>query len=92
MVGQLQASFDRIKMDLTHIIGKDSAMDATVKRYKDPVYSFEVRGKEIKIKTHTESLFIHKYLKYCLNIAVGEMCLGGYSENIPVNSLILQYF
>ena len=27
-----------------------------VKKYQDPIYSFKVRDKEIKIKTHTESL------------------------------------
>ncbi len=57
LVSQLQASFDRIKMDLDpYNWEKIQQWDATVKRYKDPVYSFEVRGKEIKIKTHTESL------------------------------------
>jgi methylmalonyl-CoA mutase len=57
LVSQLQASFDRIKMDLDpHNWEKLQQWDAVVKRYKDPVYSFTVRGKEIKIKTHTESL------------------------------------
>ena len=57
LVSQLQASFDRIKMDMDpYNWEKIQQWDAIVKRYKDPVYSFEVRGKEIKIKTHTESL------------------------------------
>ncbi|MEY2963920.1 MAG: hypothetical protein RL754_1181 [Bacteroidota bacterium] len=54
---QLQASFDRIKMDLDpHYWEKLQQWDATVQRYKDPVYTFKVRDKEINIKTHTESL------------------------------------
>ena len=54
---QLQASFDRIKMDLDpHNWEKLQQWDQTVKRYKDPVYTFQVRGKDINIKTHTESL------------------------------------
>jgi len=54
---QLQASFDRIKMDLDpHHWEKLQQWDQTVKRYKAPVYTFKVRGKDINIKTHTESL------------------------------------
>jgi methylmalonyl-CoA mutase len=54
---QLQASFDRIKMDLDpHHWEKLQQWEQTVKRYKDPVYTFQVRGKDINIKTHTASL------------------------------------
>jgi methylmalonyl-CoA mutase len=54
---QLQASFDRIKMDLDpHNWEKLQQWEQTVKRYKNPVYTFQVRGKDINIKTHTESL------------------------------------
>jgi len=54
---QLQASFDRIKMDLDpHHWEKLQQWEQIVKRYKDPVYTFQVRGKEVNIKTHTESL------------------------------------
>jgi len=54
---QLQASFDRIKMDLDpHNWEKLQQWEQTVKRYKDPVYTFQVRGKDININTHTESL------------------------------------
>jgi len=54
---QLQASFDRIKMDLDpHNWEKLQQWEQTVKRYKDPVYTFQVRGKDINIKTYTESL------------------------------------
>lgn len=54
---ELQGSLDRIKMDLDpHNWEKLQHWEQTVKRYKDPVYIFQVRGKNIDIKTHTESL------------------------------------
>jgi methylmalonyl-CoA mutase len=53
----LQAEFDRVKLDLDQrnwlII--DGWPDKA-KRYEDELYIFKVRNKEIKIKTHTESL------------------------------------
>ena len=45
-----------LKWTSTHIIGKSFSRETTVKRYKDPVYTFQVRGKDINIKTHSESL------------------------------------
>ena len=57
LIAQLQSSFDRIKMDLDpHNWVKLQQWESTVKRYKDPVYTFKVRGKDINIKTHSESL------------------------------------
>ena len=54
---QLQASYDRIAMELDpknwSIIQK---WPEKRKRYKDEDYVFQVREKEIRIKTHTESL------------------------------------
>lgn len=53
----LQAEFDRIKLDLdprNWIIIEE--WPAKAQRYKDELYIFKVRDKEIKIKTHTESL------------------------------------
>ena len=53
----LIAEFDRVKLDLDpynwEVI---TGWDDQVNRYKNPVYSFKVRDKEIKIDTHTESL------------------------------------
>ncbi len=57
LVELLQKEFDRVKMNLDPynwdiLLGwKDK-----LKRYRDPVYLYKVRGKEIKIETHTESL------------------------------------
>lgn len=57
LIQLLFAEFDRVKMHLDPfnwetILG----WDEKVNRYKEPIYSFRVRGKEIKIATHTESL------------------------------------
>ncbi|NNC45249.1 MAG: methylmalonyl-CoA mutase, partial [Winogradskyella sp.] len=53
----LIGEFDRVKLDLDpynwEVI---TGWDDKVNRYKEPVYSFKVRSKEIKIETHTESL------------------------------------
>jgi methylmalonyl-CoA mutase len=53
----LQAEFDKVKLDLDPrnwlII---EGWPAQAQRYKDEFYIFKVRDKEIKIKTHSESL------------------------------------
>jgi len=53
----LEAEFDRVKLDLDPrnwlII---EGWPEQAQRYKDEFYIFKVRDKEIKIKTHTESL------------------------------------
>src|SRR5690554_2088859 len=53
----LLAEFDKLKRDLDpynwEVI---TTWDDKVNKYKNPVYSFKVRDKEIKIQTHTESL------------------------------------
>ncbi|MBT8254413.1 MAG: methylmalonyl-CoA mutase family protein, partial [Bacteroidia bacterium] len=49
--------FDRVKMDLDpHNWEIITGWDNKVNRYKNPVYSYTVRGKEINIQTHTKSL------------------------------------
>ena len=53
----LQAQFDRIKLDLDpHNWEIIQQWPEVVKNYKGEYYTFKVRGKEIKVKTHTESL------------------------------------
>ncbi|MBU2951571.1 methylmalonyl-CoA mutase family protein [Tamlana agarivorans] len=56
-VNLLIAEFDRVKMNLDPynweiLIG----WNEKVNTYKNPIYSFKVRDREIKIETHTESL------------------------------------
>ena len=53
----LLAEFDRIKLDLDpHNWELIEQWPSEAKRYHDDFYTFKVRDKEIKIKTHTESL------------------------------------
>ena len=57
IVKVLQAQFDRIKLDLDpHNWEIIQQWPAQSQRYKDEYYTFKVRDKEIKVKTHTESL------------------------------------
>ena len=82
----LLAEFDRVKMDLDPynwaiIIEWSSKL----KRYQDPVYTFSVRGKEIKIDTHTESLSHSKIPKVALPKyqAWGDILRWNLQENVP---------
>ncbi|NUM32101.1 MAG: cobalamin B12-binding domain-containing protein [Bacteroidetes bacterium] len=56
-----------------------------IKKYKNPVYKFEVRGKEICIETHTESLSHTKIPKVSLPKyeAWGDVLNWILQENIP---------
>ena len=56
-----------------------------VKKYKDPVYSFKVRDKEIKIKTHTESLSHSQIPKVSLPKykSWGDLLRWSLQENVP---------
>lgn len=82
----LLAQFDKVKMNLDpynwEIIlnWKDK-----VKKYKDPVYTFKVRDKEIKIDTHTESLSHSQIPKVALPKyeAWGDLLLWNLQENVP---------
>ena len=82
----LLAEFDRVKMNLDpynwEIIlnWKDK-----VKKYKDPVYSFKVRDKEIKIDTHTKSLSHSDIPKVALPKyqAWGDLLRWNLQENVP---------
>ncbi len=56
-----------------------------VTRYKDPVYSFKVRNREIKIATHTESLSHTQIAKVALPKyeAWGDILRWCLQENVP---------
>ena len=84
--GLLKKEFDRTKMDLDPynweiILG----WDVKVNRYKDPIYSFKVRDREIKIKTHTESLSHTEIPKVALPKyqAWGDILRWCLQENVP---------
>lgn len=82
----LLAEFDREKMNLDpynwEII---TNWDAKVNRYKNPVYNFKVRNKEISIKTHTESLSHTQIPKVALPKyqAWGDILKWTLQENVP---------
>ena len=78
--------FDRVKLNLDPynwevIIG----WDEKVNRYKDPIYTFKVRDKEIKIETHTESLSHTQIPKVALPKyqAWGDVLRWCLQENVP---------
>ena len=72
----LLKEFARTKMDLDpynwqHIL----TWNEQVKKYRDPIYSFKVRDKEIRIETHTESLSHTQVPKLlCQNTVLGAIC------------------
>lgn len=78
--------FDKVKMDLDpynwEIIVN---WDEKVSKYKNPVYTFKVRDKEIKIATHTESLSHTQIPKVALPKyeAWGDILRWCLQENVP---------
>ena len=85
-IGLLKKEFDRIKMHLDPfnweaILG----WEEKVNRYKEPIYNFRVRQKEIKIKTHTESLSQTQIPKIALPKykAWGDILRWILQENVP---------
>ncbi len=82
----LVKEFDRVKMNLDpynwEII---LTWDEKVNKYKNQVYSFKVRDKEIKIATHTESLSHSQIPKVALPKyqAWGDILKWNLQENVP---------
>jgi len=82
----LIAEFDRVKLNLDpynwEII---TGWSEKVNKYKNPIYSFKVRGKEIKIETHTESLSHTQIPKVALPKyqAWGDILKWCLQENVP---------
>jgi methylmalonyl-CoA mutase len=85
-VSLLTKEFDRVKMNLDpynwEII---LTWDEKVNKYKNPIYSFKVRDKEIKIATHTESLSHSQIPKVSLPKyqAWGDILKWNLQENVP---------
>ena len=82
----LIAEFDRVKLNLDPynwevIIG----WDEKVNKYKNPIYTFKVRDKDIKIETHTESLSHSQIPKVALPKyqAWGDILRWTLQENVP---------
>lgn len=82
----LVGEFDRVKLNLDpynwEVI---TGWDEKVNRYKNPIYSFKVRDKEIKIETHTESLSHSQIPKIALPKyqAWGDILRWNLQENVP---------
>ncbi|WP_417874443.1 methylmalonyl-CoA mutase family protein [Xanthomarina gelatinilytica] len=82
----LIAEFDRVKLNLDpynwEVI---TGWDDKVNKYKNPIYSFKVRDKEIKIETHTESLSHTQIPKVALPKyqAWGDILKWCLQENVP---------
>ena len=86
LIKLLLAEFDKEKMNLDpynwEVI---TGWDEKVNRYKEPVYKFKVRDKEIKIDTHTESLSHTQIPKVSLPKyqAWGDILKWVLQENVP---------
>ncbi len=82
----LLAEFDREKLNLDPYNWK-IIMDwqEKVKKYQAPVYSFKVRGRELNIDTHTESLSHSQIPKVALPKyqAWGDILRWSLQENVP---------
>ncbi len=82
----LLAEFDRVKMNLDpynwEIIFN---WNLKIEKYKNPIYSFKVRDKDIKIATHTESLSHSQIPKISLPKyqAWGDILKWNLQENVP---------
>jgi len=82
----LVAEFDRVKMNLDPYNWEVIyTWNEKVDKYKNPVYTFKVRDKEIKIQTHTESLSHSQIPKVALPKyqAWGDILRWCLQENVP---------
>ena len=82
----LIAQFNKTKMDFDPYNWEEILKwEATVKKYEDPIYTFKVRDKEIKIETHTESLSHLQIPKVALPKykAWGDLLKWLLQENVP---------
>ncbi|QYJ69496.1 methylmalonyl-CoA mutase family protein [Flavobacterium litorale] len=82
----LLKEFDRVKMDLDPYNWEILLnWEDKVNKYKNPVYTFKVRNKEINIKTHTESLSHSQIPKIALPKyqAWGDILRWCLQENVP---------
>jgi len=86
LLKMLLAEFDREKLNLDpynwEVI---TGWEEKVNKYKNPVYTFKVRDKEINIKTHTESLSHSQIPKVALPkyTAWGDILKWVLQENVP---------
>jgi methylmalonyl-CoA mutase len=82
----VQAEFDRVKMDLDPYNWEIlQQWQAKVKQYKDEDFIFKVRGKELRLKTHTTSLSKTEVPKVALPRyrSWGDILRWSLQENVP---------
>ena len=86
VVKVLQAQFDKIKLDFDpkNMLIIDGWQEK-VQKYKDPVYKFKVRDKELSIETHSESLSHLQIPKVSLPkyTGWGDILRWSLQENVP---------
>ena len=86
LIKGLEETYEKIALDFDPRNQKalDEWLDKK-KKYTDPIYSFKVRDKEIKIKTHTESLSHTQIPKIALPKfeAWGDVLQWTLQENVP---------
>lgn len=86
LIKLLLAEFDREKLNLDpYNWAIITGWDEKANRYKNPIYSFKVRGRELNIETHTESLSHTQIPKVSLPKykAWGEILNWSLQENVP---------
>ncbi|MAU26896.1 MAG: methylmalonyl-CoA mutase [Muricauda sp.] len=86
LVSKLLDEFDKVKMNLDpNNWMRLLQWHEKKKAYQAPIYSFKVRGKEIKVDTHTESLAHLQIPKVALPKyeAWGDLLLWMLQENVP---------
>ncbi|WP_298782348.1 methylmalonyl-CoA mutase family protein [uncultured Polaribacter sp.] len=82
----LLAQFEKVKLNFNPLNWEIILnWEDKVKKYKDPIYTFKVREKEIKIETHSESLSHSKIPKVSLPKyqAWGDLLRWNLQENVP---------
>jgi methylmalonyl-CoA mutase len=82
----LLAQFEKVKLNLDpHNWEILLNWDEKVQKYKNPIYTFKVRDKEINIETHSESLSQSKIPKIALPKykAWGDLLRWNLQENVP---------
>jgi len=85
-INLLLHQFDKVKMDLdSYNWEMILTWDEKVNKYKNPVYTFQVRDKEIKMATHTESLSHSQIPKVAMPKykAWGDILRWFLQENVP---------
>ena len=86
VVKVLQAQYDRLKLDFDpkNMLIIEGWHDK-IKKYKEPVYKFNVRDRELAIETHTESLSHLQIPKVALPkyTGWGDVLRWSLQENVP---------